>query len=270
MMRISPSALFVCGAVALTAVVGVAARSAAKSSDAGDLGLPQDASRLGFVPNGEAQNGVLLLDATQPFELGLAHGPIHGKPPRAEPAKATRAILARELARYPQGFLTKIRLKGIVLCDDLHEGDTAIPSLPNVATLLLLDISGSDADLTRGLHHEIFHFADLADDGALSPDPAWELLNEPGFAYGAGGRTLRSAWASRPPADDGFLNGGFVSSYATSGVEEDKAETFAFAMARPADFHASTAKDPILAQKRTELLTRIAKLDASAPSALGL
>jgi hypothetical protein len=269
MVRPSPSALFLCGAVALTVVVGIAARSASGSEDRASA-LPSDAGRLGFVAVGPRVQGVAMLDATQPFRIELGHGPVHGTPADGARLARTRAIVSRELTRYPRAFLEAARLRGVVFADDLHEGENPIPSLPNVAGLLLLDVAGSESDLVRGLHHEVFHFADLADDGSVAPDPAWEELNTPGFAYGAGGRTLRAAWAARPPEDDGFVSGGFVSSYATSGVEEDKAETFAFALARPAEVRARAARDAVVAAKLNELARRIGKLDPDAPRLLGL
>jgi hypothetical protein len=267
MVRPSPSALFVCGAIALAAGVGMMARSAA-GSQKGEHELPADAERLGFTVVGPRVNGIALLDATKPFRIELTHGPVHGTPPSGPRLALTRAIVTRELERYPRKLLDAVHLLGIVFIDDLHEGEASIPSLPNVAGLLLLDVSGSDSDLTRGLHHEIFHFADLADDGTISPDAQWESLNGPGFAYGAGGRTLRAAWAAGPL--DPFMSGGFVSSYATSGVEEDKAETFAFAVARPQQVRERAATDPVLTSKLALLEKRVAKLDPDAPRVLGL
>ncbi|CAN5852298.1 hypothetical protein BH11MYX4_BH11MYX4_69720 [soil metagenome] len=267
MVRPSPSALFVCGAIALAAGVGIMARSAA-GSEKGDNALPPDAARLGFTVVGPRVNGIAMLDATQPFRIELTHGAVHGTPARGPRLALTRAVVTRELERYPRKFLDAIHMRGIVFIDELHEGETSIPSLPNVAGLLLLDISGTESDLTRGLHHEIFHFADLADDGAMSPDAPWDALNGPGFAYGAGGRTLRAAWAAGPL--DPFMSGGFVSSYATSGVEEDKAETFAFAVARPAQVLSRVAANPVLTAKLAELERRVGKMDPDAPRALGL
>ena len=267
MVRPSPSVLFVCGAIALAAGVGIVARNAS-GSEKGDNALPADAERLGFVVVGPRVKEVALLDATLPFNIALTHGPVHGTPPSGPRLALTRAIVTRELERYPQKFLSAIHMKGIVFIEGLTEGENSIPSLPNVGGLLLLDISGTESDLTRGLHHEIFHFADLADDGTISPDAPWEALNGPGFAYGAGGRTLRSAWAGGPL--DAFMTGGFVSSYATSAVEEDKAETFAFAVARPAVLREKAATDPVLAAKVVELEKRVGKLDPDAPRVLGI
>jgi len=256
-MRPSPSAVFVVGAAAVAIAVGVASRSAS-GADAPAASLPSDAAHFGFVHDGSAA-GVALLDATREFRIELGNGPVHGVPPRADRRQAARAIIGRELARYPASLLRAVRLRGVVLTQELAEGDRAIPSLPNVGGLLLLDVDGTERDLVRGLHHEVFHFADLADDGRLAPDPAWEALT-PGFAYGAGGRTLRGAWAADPPAE----LPGFVSAYATSGVEEDKAETFAFAMARPDALRARAASDPVLAGKVRAIAVRLRALDAAA------
>lgn len=273
-MRPSPSSIFVVGAMAFAASVGVIAKSAAGAEDASSSSkasaLPSDAARLGFVPTGAPVHDVALLDATRDFRIELGHGPVHGVPADAHRLASARAVVTRELSRYPRAFLRAVHMRGIVFADELREGETPIPSLPNVGGLLLLDVAGSERDLVRGVHHEVYHFADLADDGSLTPDPAWDVLNAPGFAYGAGGRTLRAAWAAAPPANDGFVTGGFVSSYATSGCEEDKAETFAFAMARPAKVREQAAGDPVLARKLDELARRIGKLDPEAPRVLGL
>lgn len=261
-MRVSPSAIFVVVAMALVSGVGIAAKSAPSPAHE-DSELPSDAERVGFVRAG-TENGVIALEATQHFELALGNGPVHGEPPGKEPLGSARHVLARELARYPATFLRAVHLRGVVLVSNLLEGENPIPSLPNVGGLMLLDVHGAEADLVRAIHHEIFHFADLADDGKLAPDPSWESLNREGFAYGAGGRTLRSSWAARPTD-----LAGFVSAYATSGAEEDKAETFAFAVGRADVVRARLGSDPVLASKMRELARRVASLDPDAPSKLG-
>lgn len=261
--RPSPSALFVVAAIAVAAGVGVLARSAKGAEDAPWSSLPSDAARLGFVATATA-NDVALVDATRPYSIELGNGTVHGLPAEARHAELARSLLVRELARYPRTFLHAIKLRGVVLTSDLHEGERAIPSLPNVGGLLLFDVDASERDLVRALHHEVFHFADLADDGHLAPDPTWASLT-PGVAYGAGGRTLRSAWAAEGARD----LPGFVSAYATSAVEEDKAETFAFWMARRDEVRAQLASDAVLARKLDELARRVEGLDPDAPRALG-
>jgi hypothetical protein len=224
-VRIPPAAIFVLGAIALAGVVGVVATQKARAAEEAGPPLPDDAVTFGFVVRSHA-GGVPLLESTKAFEVGLANGPVHGTPPSAEVYAKASGIVSRELGRYPSAFLHKVRLAGIVLTDNLMEGETPIPSLPNVGGLLLIDASSAESDLVRGLHHEVFHFFDLADDGRVSPDPSWEALNASSFVYGSGGRTLRGSWAARPSDEIP----GFVSAYATSGSEEDKAETFAFVL----------------------------------------
>ena len=260
-MRPSPSALFVVLAMATATGVGAFARSASGAADP-SAGLPGDIERYGFAPRGEA-SGVALLEATKGIDLSLANGAVHASTPSAEHLAHARAVVSRELARYPAAFLDAVRLRGLVLADDLVEGDKPIPSLPNVGGLMLLDVHAADSDLVRTLHHEIYHFADLADDGHLAPDPAWESLNAQGFAYGAGGRSLRN-WAAR--ADD---VPGFVSGYATSGPEEDKAETFAFVLARSSVVRDRAKTDPVLAAKVREIARRVDALEPGTAARLG-
>lgn len=260
-LRPSPVALFVVATLALVGGMGALAMKESHGAEA--AGVPTDAAGFGFVVRSHAGN-VALLEATRPFKLALANGPVHGEPPRSFETAAT--IVTRELARYPAAFLGKIRLGGVVFTQELAENEMAIPSLPNVGGLLLLDAASSPTDLVRALHHEIFHFFDLVDDGRVSPDPDWAALNAPSFSYGSGGRTIRGAWAARPASD----LPGFVSAYATSGSEEDKAETFAFAIVRTALLSSMLANDSVLRAKVVELERRVGKFDRDCSRQLGL
>jgi len=267
-MGVSPASLFVLGALAVASTVGVLAAKAKSADDDAGPGLPGDAKAFGFVVRGDAAPlaHVPLLEATRAFTIGLTNGPVHGVPPTTAHRDAARRVVERELDRYPPTVLRRIRLAGVVLTADLTENEMAIPSLPNVGGLLLLDTRATEADLVRVLHHEVFHFFDLADDGVVAPDAAWEALNPLGFLYGSGGRTLRGAWAAKPTSD----LPGVVSAYATSGVEEDKAETFSFAMSDPAFVNERAAADPAVRAKLDELVRRLAAVTPDAPRRLGL
>ena len=130
-------------------------------------------------------------------------------------------VLSRQLARYPAGYLAKVNVARVLVCAHVRENGHDIPSLPNIDGAWLIDATLSDAFAARIAHHEIYHFIDLAEDGTLNTDPSWEALNPSSFAYGEGGRSLRSGWASE--ATD--TAPGFVTAYATTAVAEDKAET---------------------------------------------
>jgi hypothetical protein len=259
-VRPSPVALFVVATIALVGGMGFTAMR--ESHGAERAGVPSDAAGFGFVVRSHAGD-VALLVATRPFKLALANGPVHGEPPKAFEAAA--AVVGRELDRYPSAFLRQIRLGGVVFTHELAENEMPIPSLPNVGGLLLLDASSVQTDLVRALHHEIYHFFDLVDDGRLSPDPGWDALNPASFAYGSGGRTIRGAWAARPAND----LPGFVSAYATSGAEEDKAETFAFVVVRSSLVERRISNDPVLHAKVAELGRRLTKFEAECPRRLG-
>lgn len=260
-MRPSPVGIFVLGAVVTAAGIGVFAGRASGARDEREegLALPVDVPTYGFTKTVRV-NGVAVLEATRDFRMALPNGEVKGAQPDKVRAAAAGNILKRELARYPNDFFSKVKLAGVVLAGDLLEGDTPIPSLPNVARLLLLDVDAAEIDLVRAIHHEIWHFADLADDGVLSPDPTWRALNPPGTFYGSGGRSIRGSWAAKPATD----LPGFVSAYATAGDEEDKAETFAFVAARR-----KLPEDPVVRAKIDLLRVRLAAFDPDAPNRLG-
>lgn len=260
-MRPPPTSLFVVLAAVVAAGVGAFARSASGNDDDASA-VPADAARVGFVGGG-SHDGVALLVAARPFRLALAHGPVHGEPPRADRLASARAIVERELDRYPRAFLRAIHLRGVVFTEELGEGEKEIPSLPNVGGLLLLDVASVESDLVRIFHHELFHFFDLADDARVAPDPAWDATNAAGFAYGAGGRSLRAPWAARATNMPGFVSG-----YATSAIEEDKAETFAFAIARPRELRVRLATDAVLTAKTREIARRVGAVSPEVAAAI--
>ena len=87
-------------------------------------------------------------------------------------------------------------------------------------------------------------------------DRRWEALNRTGFSYGYGGRDMRGPEAT-PMRED---LPGFVSLYATSALEEDKAEIFAFMMARPTAMRRLAARDEVIAAKMAYVTSVVAAL----------
>lgn len=188
---------------------------------------------------------VELLVAKRPFRLDLGHGALTAGPPEPTKLAKARETLAHELSRYPAGFLRKVRLRRVLLCQDLEENERPIPSLPNHASTLLVDVDAGQAFLSRLVHHEVFHFLDFADDQLVVRDPAWEQLNDPDFRYEGGGRAVRDPAATGPSSGPP----GFVTRYATAALEEDKAEIFSWLMTDKALLAARTMNDSILRKK---------------------
>jgi hypothetical protein len=219
-----------------------------------DQALRADLLAQGFAPLSAVGNrdvrtlaalGIEVLTPEGDFHLESGNATLTGKAAPSHSVEQALAPLAAELARYPKAFLGRARFERLVLCTGLMEGKSAIPSLPNYHGALLVDVDADAPFLRRLIHHEVFHFADYADDDQLSRDPAWQALNDPYFVYGSGGRFLRRPGAGRFTAE----NPGFVSEYATSALEEDKAETFAMRMVAPHELSERTADDAILRAK---------------------
>jgi len=203
----------------------------------------------------ERDSGVRVLVAQRPFELALGHGPVHCQAVSEKLVVDALATLEQELAKYPSGCLGRVRMRRVLLCRDLHEGWMSIPSLPNYRHTLLLDANASSAYLRRVVHHEVFHFLDFAVDEDLQQDPQWVSLNPAGFEYGGGGRVMRHvppAWQVERP--------GFVSSYAQSALEEDKAEVFSMWMSDPAKLHRLASDDRVVVAKMRALREQVVAL----------
>ena len=190
-------------------------------------------------------HGVELMRAGRDFKLNLLDGPVRGKTPARKRADDAGIILAQELSRLPKSFVNATRLRRVLMCENLNEKGLSIPSLPNYEQTLLLDVNAPPAFLRRLIHHELFHFADFADDRRVLQDDAWQSLNDKYFVYGEGGRNMRAPGS----AAFSFDIAGFPSRYATAAVEEDKAEVFAFLMMRPDDMRVLAAKDRVVARK---------------------
>jgi hypothetical protein len=199
----------------------------------------------------------------RPFAIDLGGGRLSGRAPRPDVAKATARIVVHELVRYPREFLDSIRLKRVIVCEGLKEDDRDIPSLPNYEHSLFLDVDAPEAFVRRLVHHETYHFADFADDGSLGRDPAWARVNDRWFVYGTGGRFMRDPGSATLATD----LPGFLSRYATSALEEDKAETFAFAMTDAVAVRDIAAHDPVVANKLDLLRRQIGRF---APSMRGV
>ena len=169
--------------------------AAARMEDA-DQALREQMLEEGFQPLAALESavalssalGVELLAAERAFRLELMTGALSGSPPDSKAVRGVSELVRGELSRYPRAFFRASRLRRVILCADLHEGNLAIPSLPNYHATLLLDVGSSPEFLKRLLHHELFHFADYADDDQLQHDP-----------HGSGST---SAFSSTGPAGD--------------------------------------------------------------------
>jgi hypothetical protein len=264
-----PMLMLLGGAFALTTCLailsGTLATGAAEIDDANPL--DREIAELGWLKleSEEARRssarGVELLRAARPFVLQLAPRPLNCGAATAQQTKAPAAVIAKQLERYPKRFLAAVGLERILLCRGLTEAGKAYPSMPNVQHTLILDVNVGGKFMERLLHHELFHFADFADDGKLKGDTAWARLNEKHVVYGFGGHLERGPGS----ADWSEQRTGFVTAYAMSAIEEDKAELYSFVMTDPRRVAARSAVDPVV-QKKVAYLTRALAHFEAAPN----
>jgi hypothetical protein len=193
------------------------------------------------------------------FPVKTEHGVVDGKPAKHAALQAYATLFIPEFSLYPPDLVKRAQLKRIVLCEDLTFADQRRGAIPEYGSdTLYLDVSRgnySPSYLRKVIHHEFFHIIDYKDDGKVYADEQWAALNAPGFKYGGGGKSAQGEQNASILTDK---VPGFLTMYATTGVEEDKAEMFANLLVNFANVEKRGRKDKILAAKAErmrELLT---------------
>jgi hypothetical protein len=176
--------------------------------------------------------------------------------------EATLDALARAFDRYPASFLVASRIDSVALCkhieyeDVVREFGTAGTVdykqrrlFISVETFIgrLYDANGPFT-VEDIVHHELFHLIEFEHMRAEMSDPEWRLHNPIGFEYRDG-----SAGSERPR--------GFVNPYAATNELEDRASTYQYMMARPAELCELAAVDPAVRAKARLIWSRVAALD---------
>lgn len=225
--------------------------------------LPAAAQQSLTLEQWTEKHGIeLVTDPSDLYPLKTHWGPITGKTAPEKDLKRYMDLVAAELRKYPAEFVKKIKIKKIILADDLKfdgQKRAAIPDFEH--EYLHLDPREGNYNKVYQqtvVHHEIFHIIDLLDDKELYEDKEWKKLNEAGFKYGDGGKNARGS--DQWPLDDTLV--GFLNKYSQSGVEEDKAEIYSNLMVRTKTVYARAEKDKILA-KKVERMKKLLKTFSS-------
>ncbi len=154
-----------------------------------------------------------------------------------------------EFNLYPPELVKKSGVTKIVLCSDLKYAGQKRAAYPGlVSGVMCYDVEqGSFSEVYQRsvIHHEYFHLLDYRDDQRLYVDKHWETLNPEGFTYGIGGKNVQDDKTQSVTFD----KLGFVNKYSTQGVEEDKAEMFAYLMTRPELMAQRLQTDSVVAAK---------------------
>lgn len=158
-------------------------------------------------------------------------------------------LFEKEWRKYPVSLMAKVHLKRIVIGRDVRVHDqprAAIPEFDPGWFWLDADINTRRPTYgSHALHHDFFHMIDQWDTPNGRNDPEWKKLNPPNTPDGPGGWNMQKGNPGALRAD----LPGFITQYATSAIEEDKAEVYSHLITSPAFIAGRAALDPILAQK---------------------
>ena len=197
-------------------------------------------------------------------DFGHALSSISGKAAQRETFLKVLPVVMAELKRYPEAVVRRAGLRRVVICETLatfskEQGGVMDTS----AGTLYVSMHGTDPEtlrhFRRTVHHEFFHLIDYASGYHGWDDPAWAALNESGFEYSEHIPAISSA-----AMDAEFSTAvredlpGFLSGYARTNAQEDKAELFSYLVEDPALVRRVAARDPIVAKKAAHLKERVA------------
>jgi hypothetical protein len=231
---------FACAVIAVVCTGGVAS------------GFAADTETL--VQEVERKHSIQVLYLTPRFPVKTPYGPIEGSAASRESVNRYAPVLFEELRLYPPALIRRLGLRQVILCERLaFKGQlrAAIPGFQNRD--LYLDVSRgahSRRYQRQALAHELFHLIDFVDDGEVYRDAGWSSLNPPSFQYGSGGS---NAQEDKRMSLRSKTTPGFVSLYAMTGVEEDKAELFAALVMDQEFVRRQQRSDRVLAAKVVRL-----------------
>ena len=211
------------------------------------------------IPNLEiyetnTENKLRYLYAAKPFKLGAdVKKNIQCFDSNKETLEKKYKTINKNLNKYSSGFLKKIGLKYIVLCEDLSIAKINTAGIPNnKMRTLILDIRFNEAYFERAIHHEVFHiikdnYKDLFD------ETEWKNLNKKKFKYSECS-TCNNKWN----LDTYSKTEGFLTEYSKSTASEDMAEDFSHLMFYQDKIYDD---DPIIKKKIQFIKENISKID---------
>jgi hypothetical protein len=187
--------------------------------------------------------------------------------PSEDEVARVAASIVRELRLYPDGFLRRAEVNGIVLVRDLfvrEDGGARSAAAYVFENSLFLDVQLADRAIQAGtrvrfIHHLVWHWLDERA-GTLWSDPEWEVLNPPDFEYGVHSR----GGVHETRAGSGSLTidyPGFLNLYSTGNLPDDKAEIYAYLMVIHSWVGERSQQDPYLRGKVALIKARLAAID---------
>ncbi len=139
-------------------------------------------------------------------------------------------VFIEEWNKYPVNWVKNSNLKGIAIVKKLNVSNQYRAAMPDAyGEVLYYDIEyGYAGEIYERevIHHEYYHMIEDNYFGSFYyKDPKWNAFNEKGFKYGNGGA---SAYEEENFSNKDHPKKGFASTYSMYGLEEDKAEVYAY------------------------------------------
>jgi hypothetical protein len=138
-------------------------------------------------------------------------------------------LFEKEWRKYSKNYVLKTNVKQVAFVKNLAYAGQSRAALPDAyKEILYYDFLVGNYDSTyqkHVVHHEYYHMIEEQFNGSqYYKDPIWNSFNEKDFVYGKGGAYARGGdqYPLTHPLE------GFMNLYSTSGLEEDKAEVYAY------------------------------------------
>lgn len=253
----------------IVAEPGLGAASSSSTVQAGQSDAHVEADFRELLAEVARRQQVDIVWTGGPYRYNYDWGGGSAEDPTEDDVARVAAFVVRELRLYPEGFLRRAGLSGIVLVRDLfvkEDGGARGAAAYIFENRFFLDVPNADRAIQAGtrprfIHHLIWHRLDERA-ATMWNDLEWEALNPPNFEYGVysrgGVHETRAGSGSLSTDYPGFLN-----LYSTGNLPDDKAEVYAYLMVVHSWVEARTHQDQYLRRKVAVIKARLAALDAN-------
>ena len=215
------------------------------------------------IPNLEiyeinTKNKLKYFYAARPFRLGTQKNIVCSNPNKKD-LKIKYKIIYKNLNRYSYNYLKKIKLKYIVLCENLSISGLYTAGIPdNIMKTLILDIKFNEDYFERVIHHEVFHIIYLQHKEMFN-DKEWIKFNNPKFKYAECSTCTKNIGLNQYKEKKGFFT-----EYSKSTASEDMAEVYSHMIfLKKKEINKIRKLDPILDNKISYIENKIKEIDNS-------
>ena len=215
------------------------------------------------IPNLEiyeinTKNKLKYFYAAAPFRLGIQKNIICSNPNKKD-LEIKYKIIYKNLSRYSYGYLKKINLKYIVMCENLSISELYTAGIPdNIMKTLILDIKFNEDYFERVIHHEVFHIIYLQHKEIFN-DKEWIKFNSSKFKYAECSTCTKKIALEKYDKTEGFFT-----EYSKSTASEDMAEVYSHMIyLKKNEIDKIRKLDPILNKKISYIKSKIKKIHPS-------